>query len=323
MVILGVVGPALHLVPLASPDYLPIEDSSRETRVPLSATLLTDRGVVGVSGAEAGGFLQGIVTSDVANLQLGTARHGALLTPQGKILADFIVVATAQGFLLDVARKLVPDLVKRLGFYRLRAKVDIADRSADFTVAALWGGPPALTEGIVVADPRLAALGFRALLPAGNAAPLLESAGAIILAPAAYDAHRIALGVPEGGRDFAFADAFPHEADMDQLHGVDFAKGCYVGQEVVSRMQHRATARKRVVPVAIEGEAPPEGAEIRMGEVAIGTMGSSVAARGLALLRLDRLADAIAAGVPVMAGAARLRPIKPDWGSFDVPGAAS
>lgn len=289
----------------------------------LSAALLNDRGVVGIGGPEARGFLQGLVTCDVEALEAGAARHGALLTPQGKILAAFIVVAAAEGFLLDVAKALVPDLVKRLTFYRLRAKVDIADRSAEIAVVALWGGTPSLAEGTTVADPRLAALGFRALLPSATAEMLLRSAGATFVAPEAYDAHRIALGVPEGGRDFAFADAFPHEADMDQLHGIDFAKGCYVGQEVVSRMQHRATTRKRVVPVAIEGEAPPEGAEIRMGEIAIGTMGSSAAARGLALLRLDRVADAIAAGVPVTAGAARLRPLKPAWASFDVPGAAS
>ena len=140
------------------------------------------------------------------------------------------------------------------------------------------------------------------------------------MSPEQFEAHRIALGVPRGDLDFAYGDAFPHEADMDQLHGVDFQKGCFVGQEVVSRMEHRGGARTRVVPVAYEGFAPDAGAAVTAGEKPVGTFGSSANGRALAMLRLDRAEDALAAGHPLVAGAVTLSLAKPDWARFAFPG---
>ena len=141
----------------------------------------------------------------------------------------------------------------------------------------------------------------------------------IVADAGAYDAHRIRLGIPEGGRDFIYGDTFPHEADMDQLAGVDFHKGCYVGQEVVSRMQHRGTARTRVIPIAFPDFPPMEGLDVTAGDKTIGVMGSAAEGHGLAKLRLDRVADALAAGEPITAGGIAISPRKPDWARFDWP----
>src|ERR1700744_2112923 len=208
------------------------------------AAMLEDRGVISVSGADATGFLQGLLTNDVERLQPGEARYAALLTPQGKILFDMVIVRALEGdepsYLIDCAAAQTADLAKRLGFYKLRAKVAIADLSADRAVAAFWGDEPASVDGLVYADPRDPRLGSRAILPR----PIAASVGTEHVGE--YEGLRIAVGAPKGGLDFAYADAFPHDANFDLLHGVDFDKGCYVGQEVVSRMKHRGTARKRI-----------------------------------------------------------------------------
>ncbi|WP_342154272.1 folate-binding protein YgfZ [Methylorubrum sp. SB2] len=274
--------------------------------------LLPDRAVVAVTGAEATAFLQGILTCNVETLPEGEARLGALLTPQGKIQFDFFVSRDgAEGFKLDVAAERAPDLVKRLGLYRLRAKVGIV---ADPTlgVAAAWDGAETAAETIRLRDGRLPALGERLYFS--------EGAFSADASEDDYHAHRIALGVPEGGRDFAFADAFPHEALMDQLGGVDFRKGCYVGQEVVSRMQHRGTARTRILPVVFtEGPAPAPGTEVTAGARSLGVLGSTAGGRGLATIRLDRLGDALAAGEPVRAGGSVAGVEKPTFATFAFP----
>ncbi|GMA75512.1 aminomethyltransferase [Methylorubrum aminovorans] len=238
--------------------------------------LLPDRAVVAVSGPDALPFLQGILTCNVETLPEGEARLGALLTPQGKIQFDFLVSRAGDGFRLDVAAERVPDLVKRLGLYRLRAKVTIA---ADPTlgVAVAWAKDGSLAETaaetVRVRDGRLPALGERLYFA--------EGAFSADATEADYHAHRIGLGVPEGGRDFALSDAFPHEALMDQLGGVDFKKGCYVGQEVVSRMQHRGTARTRILPIVYrDGPAPEPGTEVTAGARSLGTTGSAAGDRG-------------------------------------------
>ena len=175
--------------------------------------------------------------------------------------------------------------------------------------------------GLAYADPRLAALGLRLMVPPHLAAAAAAELGAELVAASAYEAHRIALGIPSGGLDFGYSDAFPHEADMDQLGGVDFTKGCYVGQEVVSRMEHRGIARTRTVPVRFEGDAAPAaGAAVMAGERQVGTMGSAADGHGLALLRLDRVTDAVAAGLPLLAGGIAIHPVKPEWVRFAFPG---
>jgi folate-binding protein YgfZ len=264
--------------------------------------VLGSRGVLRVAGAQARSWLQGLVTNDVEALGAHEARFAALLSPQGKILFDFFVLPDGDGLLLDVDGAQAPTLAKRLALYKLRAAIEISDLSDHLAVAAVWGAePPGAAQGRIVADPRATELGWRVVGPPAELEALGRDFGND--GEAAYEAHRIACGVPRGGVDFAWGDAFPHEANMDRLHGIDFRKGCYVGQEVVSRVEHRGLARKRVTAVAIEGPAPAPGSEIRLGDVAVGVMGSSAQGRGLALLRLDRVEGA--AGTMV-AGDARL-----------------
>jgi folate-binding protein YgfZ len=285
---------------------------------------LAERGVVRISGEEARKFLDGLVTCDMDKVTPERPRLGALLTPQGKILFDFIVFeapAEAGGaFYLDTAAPYVHELTKRLGFYKLRAKIAIDDVSDRLAVVAGWGDAPTPDPeiGLVAADPRLAALGWRAIVAAEDAAAFAATE------PAAYHAHRIALGVPDGGRDFLFNDAFPHEALMDQLHGVDFDKGCYVGQEVVSRMQHRGTARTRIVPVTyVEGFTAEPGVDVTAGGKVLGKTGTGAEGRGLAMVRLDRLADALAAGETIRAGGLPVEVVKPEWVRFEFPAATT
>jgi len=271
---------------------------------------LADRGVVRVAGAEARKFLNGLVTADLREVP-ARACFAALLTPQGKIIVDFIAAESEGGFLLDCPRALVATLVERLNFYRLRAKIAIEDWSESRAVEAIWdagGAEPGACHG----DPRLPELGLRCVVPAEQVAADTDAAD--------YEAHRIALGVPQGGLDFAYGDAFPHEADMDQLNGIDFGKGCFIGQEVVSRMEHRGLARTRVIPVAVDGATPAPGTAVTALGRPIGAMGSAARGRALAALRLDRVEEALAQGAPLMAGAATLRLVKPAWARFAFPG---
>jgi folate-binding protein YgfZ len=292
----------------------------------MEAALLPDRGVVKVDGADARRFLNGLLTAEIETLAPEAARFAALLTPQGKILFDGIVAAVpaADGtaLFIDCPRALAASLVERLNFYKLRAKLIIEDLSDTLGVLAVWDGTGTTEYGLVYPDPRLPALGLRIMLPPHLAAAAAGDLGAALVAPEAYEAHRIALGVPRGGLDFAYGDAFPHEADMDQLNGVDFDKGCYVGQEVVSRIEHRARARSRIVPVAYDGYAPQDGVPVMAGDRAVGTMGSAAAGRGLAMVRLDRVEDALAAGTALAAGGVPIRLVKPDWARFAWPGEA-
>ena len=264
-----------------------------------TAAFLADRGVVRVEGEDASSFLQGLLTNDVAGLPAGEARYAALLTPQGKILFDFLVLrapGAPPAFLLDCPKALAADLAKRLSIYKLRAKVAIRDASDDFGIVADWGGAADFPPGAhVYADPRAASLGRRAILLCAAA----EEVGGAALP--AYEAARIAAGAPLGGVDFAYGDAFPHDADMDLFNGVDFHKGCYVGQEVVSRMKHRGEVRKRVVRVRLAGSAPAPGTPVTDGALAIGALGAAAGDKALALLRIDRAAEAQAAGRPLEA----------------------
>lgn len=273
--------------------------------------ILKDRAVARIAGPDAVHFLDNLLTARTP--APGEARYAALLTPQGKIVADMIVLATEGGFRLDIARATAADLLKRLQLYRLRAKVEIGLLD-DLAVAVAWGGASPLVDTLAYDDPRLPALGRRFLLPAAEAAQIA------MVPEAEWQAHRVGLGVPEGGRDFLYGDAFPHEADMDQLGGIDFDKGCYVGQEIVSRMQHRGTARTRVIPFALCGPPPAEGTPITAGGKSIGRIGSGVDGRALALVRLDRLEEARAGGQVIEAEGAALVPQRLGWARFPIPG---
>jgi hypothetical protein len=292
----------------------------------MQTALLPDRGVVKVAGDDSRRFLTGLVTADIGTMTAEKPRFAALLTPQGKIIADFIVVeaepADGGGFFLDCPRALAGALVEKLNFYKLRAKVTVEDLSPALGVLALWGGAGRSEYGLCYADPRLPALGTRIILPPDLAKEAAAELGAALVEAEAYDAHRIVLGVPRGGTDFIYGDTFPHEADMDQLAGVDFEKGCYVGQEVVSRVEHRSAARNRVVPISYDEFAPRSGLPVMAGDKQLGLLGSTARGRGLALLRLDRVADALAAATPLTAGGIPIRLVKPVWARFAFPGEA-
>jgi folate-binding protein YgfZ len=233
----------------------------------------------------------------------GQARYAALLTPQGKLLFDFFIVLLPQGpeagFYLDCPKALAPTLAAKLGFYKLRAKVAVADRSAVLGVATFWNGavPPDL-GGTLYEDPRAQGLGLRLIAPnEAIAAKVPERSDA-------YEAHRIRLGIPKGGVDFIYGDSFVHDANLDLLHGVDFSKGCYVGQEVVARVHYRNSARKRIVRIRLEGPPALSGTPVTAGDAVLGQIGSVAGQEALAMLRLDRLDEARAAAVPVRAGEA-------------------
>lgn len=270
---------------------------------------LPERAVLSVGGPEAEPFLNNLLTCEIKGMAEGGARYGALLTPQGKILYDLFLTRRGEGYLLDCGARGLEDLLRRLAMYRLRAKVAI-EAEPELSVAATWdGGPP---EGAVAAfaDPRYPEMGHRAL--AARPAP---AAGA-----QAYHARRIALGLADWDADMGAAQLFPHEANLDQFGGVDFAKGCYVGQEVVSRMQHRGTgARNRILPVTFEGTAPPKDTEVQAGGRKVGTVLSGSGANALALLRLDKLESAFAAGEGLTAGGIGLAVNQPPWAAFRVP----
>src|SRR6266481_2538757 len=282
----------------------------------MKAAFLPDRGVVKVSGEDARNFLNGLVTTDVTQLAPGLGRFGALLTPQGKIIVDFLITEAPSGhgggLLIDCPRALAQGLADKLGFYKLRAKVAVENLSDSLGVLAAWDGDFTLKPDLSYADPRHAALGWRILIPEELKQKVADLIGADLVDSGLYEAHRIASGAPRGGLDFMYGDAVPHETNMDRLHGIDFDKGCYVGQEVVSRMQHRGTARTRTVKVILDGPSPEPGAAVLAGDKPVGTMGSTAGHNGLALIRVDRAADAHAAGMPLTSGGLAIRVAEPD-----------
>lgn len=279
--------------------------------------LLADRSVLRVTGADARKFLQGLITNDVDKVREGVAIFAGLLTPQGKILFEFFVAADGEDLLLDCPVSSAAALEKRLGFYKLRAAVAVTDVSEELAVFACWSREPDWQgASVMFQDPRLPALGYRVF---AECSPGFESD----VTAADYHAHRISVGAPEAVHDFRLGELFPHEADYDQLNGVDFRKGCFIGQEVVSRMEHRGTARSRLVPVDGDAPLPPAGTAITAGDLPLGAMGSSDGARGLALVRLDRAGDAAAKGIPIRAGDVALTLRHPEWARFPMPRSAA
>lgn len=280
----------------------------------MKSAFLPDRSVVKVAGEDARNFLNGLITTDLDRLKPGLGQFGALLTPQGKIIVDFLITEVPAGhgggFLIDCPKALAEGLATKLKFYKLRAKVTV--ENLDLGVLAAWDGQLAAQPDLAFADPRNDALGTRILIPEDLKQKLSDLIGAELVDASDYEAHRIALGVPRGGLDFMYSDAFPHETNMDRLAGVDFDKGCYVGQEVVSRMQHRGTARTRSVKVLLDDLSPEAGVSVMAGDKPVGTMGSSAQGKGIALVRIDRVADALDAGQSLTAGGLAVRLAEPD-----------
>lgn len=285
----------------------------------LKAVGLPNRGVIRVAGAEARTFLDNLVTNSLEAVAPGRAVHAALLTPQGKIIADFFVTeADAEaggGFHLDAPLTAAAELAKRLSFYKLRAKIAVEDLSAELGVAAFWDGAVDADDvALAYADPRLPALGHRLIVHRSRTEAAAEALGAGPAPLEAYHALRARHGVGEPAFDYQLGDAFPHEINMDQLQGIDFKKGCFIGQEVVSRMQHRGTARTRLVPLAYAGGVSvSEGAPVTAGDKPLGRTGTAAGGLGLAMIRIDRAAEAIAAGQAIVAGGVAATPVRPPW----------
>ena len=291
---------------------------------------LPERGVIALQGADRDAFLQGLISRDLEQITADRAGYGALLTPQGKFLFDFMILRAADVLLLDAERARLPDLLRRLTMYRLRAQVDLEDASGRYAVAAALGDDVArrfelehrpgacrlLGEGFAFVDPRLARLGVRVLLPPPDLDPTLQALGFAPLATDAYERVRITAGVPDGSRDLVTERSTLLESGFEELNGVDFAKGCFVGQELTARMKYRGLVRKRLLPVVLKGPRPEPGTIIRLGEREAGEMRSSIDGHGIALLRLDRIAEAGQAGTPLSAGATEVVPVKPDWVNF-------
>lgn len=281
----------------------------------MKAAFLPDRGVVKLNGDDARQFLNNLVTAELAGLRPGTARFAALLTPQGKIIADFLVTEAPPGhgggLLLDCPKALADQLATKLGFYKLRAKVTVENLTGQLGVLAAWDGKPQMMPDLAFPDPRNPDLGFRVLVPEELSAKLAGVLGAELVAADNYEQQRIVCGVPKGGADFIYGDAFPHETNMDRLHGVDFDKGCYVGQEVVSRMQHRGTARTRTVRLLVDGPSPEAGTGVISDGKTVGTIGSSREGHALGLLRLDKVSDALTRGATLSAGGIAVRLVDP------------
>jgi folate-binding protein YgfZ len=271
----------------------------------MSACLLPDRAILAVDGAEAEAFLHRLVTNSVIDLTPGQARYAALLSPQGKLLFDFLIYRQAQGFWLDVAKAQAEELARKLTMFRLRAKVAIA-LVPELAVAARWGDEQAPLPATVkiFADPRHEALGDRLIGP-------LADLGDLSRDDDLYERHRVTLGIPKGGADFAYGDTFVHDANLDLLHGVDFQKGCYVGQEVVSRVHHRHSARKRIARLVFAGDPPAEGSPLTAGPIEIGTVRSGFSDQALGQVRTDRLIEATSANVAVCVGDRRIEVILP------------
>ncbi len=272
------------------------------------------RSVIAVGGADRVDFLQGLISNDTTKVTPGRAIWAALLTPQGRFLNDMFVADDGnETLLLETERERAPALAKKLGLYKLRSKVTVEDRGATMDVAAVFG--PGAEKALPVADatafvdPRLADLGVRVLAPAGQATALLTARGFAAAPLEAYDALRLELGVPDGSRDLTIEKALLLENGFDELNGVDWQKGCYMGQELTARTKYRALIRKRLFPVRIVGALPAPGTSIFKDGQEVGELRSGSGDRALAMLRLD----AVQAGHKLTAGDTGVLPEIPAW----------
>jgi len=283
--------------------------SKKERKVKFAP--LPARGVIRITGPDARSLLQGLITNDIMTVSPERAIYAALLTPQGKYLFDFLIAQQGEALLMDCERGRLDDLLHKLMLYRLRAEVDFANVSDDMPVGVLFGdgaaaraGLPPETgacarrdDGLAFVDPRQAALGVRILGAPGALAQDATAAGA-----SDYDAHRLTLGVPEGSRDMLVNKSLILECGFEELNGVDFTKGCYVGQEQTARTKHRATLRHALFPVVLRGPAPPPGTPVMASDKTVGVLGSSASGRALARLRISD----VESGLPLTAGDAAL-----------------
>jgi len=289
--------------------------------------VLAGRSVLALSGEDARGFLQGMISNDMRKVSPARTIYAGFLTPQGKFLADLFVAESEDRFLLDCEANRLAELVRRLALYKVRARVAFDDRSGDYLCAALigpkssealglaaeGGASRALDGGVAYTDPRLVDLGARAMVPRASALHAFAALGFAAGAAEDYERLRLELGVPDGSRDMAIEKAILLENGFEELNGVDFEKGCFIGQELTARTKHRGLIKKRLFKVAVEGPVPQPGTPILLGEHEAGEMRSGLGALGLALLRLEDVRRSEQQGTPLRAASAVLRPIAPKW----------
>ena len=297
----------------------------------LEAVFLDHRAPLLIGGADTRSYLQGLISNDINKVAPARAIYAALLTAQGKFLHEFFIAdwpdAGANGVAIEAERERLADLERRLTLYRLRAKVEIAKATEHLAVIALLGPNARLAiglddrpgaaiafgGGVAYVDPRLPAMGVRAILPRANAAASLAAAGCTIAPIAAYDRLRLAHGLPDGSRDIVVERYFPLECGFEELNAIDYQKGCYVGQELTARTHYRGTIRKRLLPVAVEGPLPPPGTPIKLGERDAGEVRSGLDRRAIAMMRLDDVEEAATKGLALMAADTRVHPQVPAW----------
>ena len=291
-----------------------------------SFALLDERAILAVSGADRRIFLQGLVSNDVEKIGAEQARYAALLTAQGKYLHDFMMIEFGEAIWLEAEARRLSDLKRRLSIYRLRARAALDERP-ELAVAAVFGegaraaiglleepgAARTFASGVAFVDPRLPALGVRCILPRADIRSALEGTGLTEASFAAYDRLRIELGIPDGGRDLVPEKSILLEVGFDELNGVDWQKGCYVGQELTARTKYRGLIKKRLMPVRIDGPAPAPGTIVTTEGREIGEMRSSRGGLGLALLRIEPVVD----GKPLKAGDTTLVASQPGWMCLD------
>lgn len=297
-----------------------------------TSVFLADRGVLRVSGEDARIFLQGLVSNDVLRVASDRAIWAAFLTPQGRYLHDFFLCQIGGALILEGEVARLPDLKRKLSMYKLRSRVTIDEPDPSLTVWALIGdgaaaaiglpiaesgsAMPVVGGGVVFVDPRTAAAGLRAVLPKDHGADALSAHGFVAGNAADYDRQRIVLGLPDGSRDMLVEKSLLLECGFDELNGIDWQKGCYLGQELTARTRYRGLVKKRLLPVTIEGDLPPPGTPILLNGKEIGEIRSGVDGLALASFRVDGLAAISDAGGSVSVGDARVTPRRPSWASF-------
>ncbi|WP_135079025.1 folate-binding protein YgfZ [Terasakiella sp. SH-1] len=272
--------------------------------MPLKYSILPNRGVLKISGPDRVDFLQGLVSNDVSKATDTKGVYAAFLTPQGKYLCDFFILASEshQCLMLDIAADALPAFKKKLTMYKLRADVEIEDVSQGYDILAFFGDAKMeITPGLYQ-DPRLAEAGYRAFVSKGTGWQNAEEVDFD-----SYDLHRLLLGLPDGARDMIVEKSILLENGFDELNGVDWDKGCYMGQELTARTKYRGLIKKRLLPVEVQGPLPENGTEIYAADKLVGEVRSGLEKKALALLKLDFIEE------PLRAGESTLRVIQPDW----------
>ena len=280
--------------------------------------LLSDRSLIEISGPDSFQLLQGLITNDINNVRKNIVFSG-FLSPQGKILYDFFICLFQGKLYIDIPTHVSSEFIQKLTFYKLRSDVTLTDCTEDYAAIAIIGSSEEQLSNeysYIPRDPRLHDMGLRGIMKCDYFDETIKQFHLLPGTMSDYHKHRINLSVPEGGHDYSYHDTFPHEACYDFLNGVDFKKGCYIGQEIVSRMQHRGTARKRIVHVHSEKTLPDTGNEIVSNDYTLGILGSSIDCEGLALVRLDRLQKALKNSEKIFCSGEVVSLTMPTWANY-------